>query len=107
MAFFPLRCSCGASKELCCLWIQKERNPEWSRCQCGEMMETDWSRMNGKVTFRSKGIFPLTDENLGPEPVVVTDHAHLRRELKARGLHIKDRNPEANYRAKHIKDIVR
>jgi len=60
----------------------------------------------GGLAYRSKGIYPVTDTNMGHEPVVIYSHDHKKKLLKERGLHEREPTREAIYKRRHIKDLA-
>lgn len=91
-------------REVWCQWSQLERLTP--TCEvCTVPMRRDYMAEHyGGIANRSKGIYPLTCENLGQEPVVVGSASEHRRILKSKGLAINEPTGEHKYMQKHAKD---
>lgn len=101
MPYYCFSCSRHPEEiaEISCSILQLHRmTPKCS--WCGGVMERDYAAEGPKAfTNRSKGM-AYTDTNLGQKPVEIESRQQLDRELKARGLRVKEPTSEERYRMK-------
>jgi len=78
--------------------------------QCGATMKRNYRAEHAGLaeSSRSKGIFPMVDENLTGSPdVMVQDQQHRRRLMREQGLIEQDPSPGARERRREWRDRSR